>query len=182
MRLCFNVCASEEKEEVCPSSLNCDSSESCIRNGTSWICQCAAGFEKGAKYCENIDECKTDNNCHSNAACLNTYGSYICKCKDGFTGNGTHCEDKYIVLVENVEDELENKIMYDLTKQLQSDEKKSASQQPSDLDDEFESEDEDVGAENNECNESRSRTRRECHRIVKKSIMGWGRRRSSYKK
>ncbi|XP_071442617.1 fibulin-1-like [Hetaerina americana] len=85
-------------DECARGTHDCSPDQICQNRAGGYICQCPAGFTRGAgKKCVDIDECAryADKVCSIHSVCHNTPGSYRCLCKPGFKegSDGQTCED-----------------------------------------------------------------------------------------
>ena len=86
--LCFN------------KSISCPDNKTCYNNGTSYVCNCAIGFELNATgECNDINECNGNHGCDH--TCVNTLGSFDCECRHGYQLKRNSCEDENECLIEN---------------------------------------------------------------------------------
>ncbi|XP_041067688.1 cell wall protein DAN4-like [Carcharodon carcharias] len=93
------------ERDSCLSGLNdCSVHGTCIRQNTTYTCQCNTGFRDTSpsvpgRICEDIDECQSGNNtCSQLAVCMNTPGNFSCSCLEGtidinLANPGTQCRD-----------------------------------------------------------------------------------------
>ncbi|XP_043556128.1 transmembrane cell adhesion receptor mua-3-like [Chiloscyllium plagiosum] len=93
-----------ERDSCQPEINDCSGNGTCIRQNSTYTCQCNAGFndtspDTPGRICEDIDECQTGNNtCSALATCTNTPGNFTCSCLAGTTDTnpanpGTQCID-----------------------------------------------------------------------------------------
>ncbi|NXI40667.1 NID2 protein, partial [Galbula dea] len=65
---------------TCEATAHCQPGE-----GTQYTCECAAGYRKDGRGCQDVDECVEGlSNCGAFTICLNVPGTYRCECRSGY--------------------------------------------------------------------------------------------------